>query len=309
MCFSAQLEFDFGEYVKMTGAEMDLEQFKEIFGAGVSDLSINIARGVELWFAHPKNAAELELRNLIVQRRAARIAYLDPLIQKQRDRLAEAEAKMATKPTKQAAKDLEIAPRQIKTLEGRKSLLQHWDPTARDDRIFPFDYAPIVMMVDGRPKVRLARYHCRQQGKPESIDKQMPGLYNARRDNIDRWWRKEFGKTHALMLTKTFYENVQREGKNAVLHFIPRPAALMLISCVYSVWTDPSGVRSLLSFAAVTDEPPEEVAAAGHDRMIINIQPQNVQKWLTPEGRSDEELQAILADRQKPYYEHEVLAA
>jgi putative SOS response-associated peptidase YedK len=83
----------------------------------------------------------------------------------------------------------------------------------------------------------------------------------------------------------------------------------MLIACVYSVWDEGPGGGSLLSFAAITDEPPAEVAAAGHDRMIISIQPENVDAWLTPEGRSDTELQAILSDRQNPYYEHAVMAA
>lgn len=310
MCFSAQIEMQFDEYVKMTGAEIDYDQFKEIYGAGVSDASIKPIRALDLRFARPKNAAELELRNLVMQLRAVRIAKLDEKIKEQRELLAAAQAKMATKPTKAAAKDLEVKPRNIKGFENRKELLQKWEPTVRDDRVYSFESAPIVMMVDGKPKVRLARYHCRQNGMPASIDKEKDGLYNARRNNLDRWWRNEFGSTHALLLVRSFYENVRdAENKNKLLHFTPNPAGLMLIACVYSVWQDPAGGRPLLSFAAVTDEPPPEVKAAGHDRMIINIQPENVHRWLTPEGRSDDELQAILSDRQRPYYAHEVLAA
>ncbi|HXS29373.1 MAG TPA: hypothetical protein VN755_00945, partial [Steroidobacteraceae bacterium] len=63
------------------------------------------------------------------------------------------------------------------------------------------------------------------------------------------------------------------------------------------------------SFAAITDEPPAEVAVTGHDRMIISIRPENVDRWLTPAGRSPQELQEILDDRRLPYYEHELLAA
>ena len=59
----------------------------------------------------------------------------------------------------------------------------------------------------------------------------------------------------------------------------------------------------------MTDEPPPEVAAAGHDRMIVSLKPENVEAWLTPQGRSTEELQAILSDRQAPYYEHVAVAA
>ena len=158
----------------------------------------------------------------------------------------------------------------------------------------------------GRNVLRLARYHCRQADKPSFYDRKFPGLYNARRDNIDKFWRKEFGSTHAV---ESFYENVDRDGKNAVLHFVPKPADTMLIACVYSGWTDAKSGEKLLSFAAVTDEPPAEVAAAGHDRMIVSIKPENMQSWLSPQGRSQDELQVILSDRQTPYYEHEVLAA
>jgi len=43
------------------------------------------------------------------------------------------------------------------------------------------------------------------------------------------------------------------------------------------------------------------VTAAAHDRPIIQIQPENVEVWLTPEGRSEEVLQAILSDRPLAY--------
>ena len=43
--------------------------------------------------------------------------------------------------------------------------------------------------------------------------------------------------------------------------------------------------------------------------MIVNLKPEHIAAWLTPAGRSLEELQGILSDRQAPFYEHEVLAA
>jgi putative SOS response-associated peptidase YedK len=82
----------------------------------------------------------------------------------------------------------------------------------------------------------------------------------------------------------------------------------MFIACLFAEWSDPKTGETLLSFAAVTDHPLEEVAAAGHDRMVIRLMPQNVDRWLTPNGRSDAELQAILSDRQPAYYEHRVAA-
>ncbi len=55
----------------------------------------------------------------------------------------------------------------------------------------------------------------------------------------------------------------------------------MLVACLWSHWTDPPGKEpDLLSSAAITDDPEPEVAAAGHDRTIINIKPEHVDAWL-----------------------------
>ena len=62
----------------------------------------------------------------------------------------------------------------------------------------------------------------------------------------------------------------------------------MLVACLWSRWTPPAGSDEpdLWSFAAVTDDPPPEVAAAGHDRCIVQLRPENVEAWLTPQGRT-----------------------
>jgi putative SOS response-associated peptidase YedK len=176
-----------------------------------------------------------------------------------------------------------------------------------DARIFPMSHAPLVMQDGERRVLRLARYHCRPAGHPADVDRRFPGLYNARRDNLGKFWRGQFGRTHGVMLVHSFFENVDRDGRNEILQFVPRPAGPMFVACLYSRWTGSDG-RNLLSFAAITDEPPDEVRAAGHDRMIVNLKPENVARWLMPEGRSEAELQQILTERQQPFYEHRIAA-
>jgi len=80
----------------------------------------------------------------------------------------------------------------------------------------------------------------------------------------------------------------------------------MLIACLWDHWSSPSAPE-LWSFAAVTDEPPE-IAATGHQRCIIAFREGNVREWLSPQGVSKERLEAILSDREAPYYEHRVAA-
>ena len=87
-----------------------------------------------------------------------------------------------------------------------------------------------------------------------------------------------------------------------MLEFRPKPEQDMVIACLWN--ESPDGDGHLLSFAAITDDPTPEVAAAGHDRTIIQIKPEHIDAWLTPEGRLPAELQAILDDRPTAYYQH-----
>lgn len=309
MCYSAQVQQAYLTYLKRTGAEMDLDQFLEIFGARVSDSSIRIPRAVERWFDSPANDKESRIKSCIDQYRSAEISRLEKEIFAQKKRLADAGRALSAKPTKAAAESKRIAGNKIEQALTRLERIKTEKPHPAEARIFPLHYAPIVMQAGDRRVLRLARYHCRKPGELESVDRRLPGLYNARRDSLGKYWRELFGRTHAVMLVESFFENVDREGRNQVLHFVPRPAGTLLIACLASEWRDKEGGAPLLSFAAITDEPPPEVAAAGHDRMIVSLRQENLDAWLKPAGRSAQELDALLADRESPYYEHEVMAA
>jgi putative SOS response-associated peptidase YedK len=309
MCYSAQIQAAYLAYLKRTGAEMDLDQFVEIFGARVSDSSIRIPRAVERWFDEPRNEQEARIKGFIDQYRNAENTKLEQEAFAQRKRLADADRALAAKPTKAAAESKRIATDKIEKALTRLDRLKATKPHPAEARIFPLHHAPIVLQEGDRRVIRLARYHCRKPGEPAFIDRKLPGLYNARRDSLGKYWKELFGVSHAIMLVESFFENVEREGKNAVLHFVPRPADTMFIACLAATWRDPKGGAPLLSFAAITDDPPPEVAAAGHDRMIVNLKPENLDTWLRPVGHTLDELQQVLADRQAPYYEHEVMAA
>jgi putative SOS response-associated peptidase YedK len=308
MCYSAQVAQDIKSLMRAFFAFADYEQMEQVFLERLTSKSIRILRGFETNFSDPRSPAERRIKDLIEQYRATKIMELEQEAFRQKKRLADADRKLKLKETKSALEERRISTARIEAALERLSLLKGTQPHEDDDRVFPMSYAPIIVNRGGQNSIVLARYHLRQPGQPASVDRKFPGLYNARRDNLERFWRDEFGHTHALMVVNSFYENVGREGRNVVLHFTPKPAHQMLVACLYSEWSDPKEGK-LLSFAAITDEPPDEIKAAGHDRCIINLREENVGAWLAPAGRSDEQLQAILSDRQKPYYEHEVMAA
>jgi putative SOS response-associated peptidase YedK len=315
MCYSAMVVQSLSKLRREFSADPNYQQLELLFSNRLHDKSIRISRGFEANFDQPQNPEETRIRELIEQYRAGQATKLEKELFEQRSRsvlagrqISEIEA-MGKAPTKKMLEDRRIGASKADQAQERLSSLRRVALEPDDNRIFPMTYAPIIIEEHGKRMIELARYHCRQANKPTFYDAKFPGLYNARRDNIEKFWRAEFGKTHALMVVESFFENVDREGKNAVLHFQPNPRGLMLIACLYSRWTDPKTGEVLLSFAAVTDDPPREVAAAGHDRIIANLQRCNVDAWLAPQDRSDTTLQAILSDRQTPFYEHEVQAA
>jgi putative SOS response-associated peptidase YedK len=164
------------------------------------------------------------------------------------------------------------------------------------------------VMDNGRKVIKPMRYQCRPEGKPASYDTKFPGTYNARRDNLEGgFWKGLFGRNHGILVVSRFYENVNQNGKNVVLEFDPRTGEDMLVACLWSRWTAP-GEPELLSFAAITDEPPPEVAAAGHDRCIVPIKAEHVDAWLNPHSTDIRALYKILDDRERPYYEHRLAA-
>lgn len=308
MCYSAMVESNLRSFWRQYQGVLSYATVQEIFQKRLTDSSIRIPKAFEANFDSPTSPNDTEIKRLIDQYRAASLTKLEIELFAQKKRHADAERALKSKVTKKAQEDFRISGNKIETALDRINGIKRPELRPTDSRIFPFWYAPILIHENGRAVVKLARYHLRQPRQPESVDRKYPGLYNARRDNIEKFWRNEFGVSHALMIVDSFYENVERDGKNAVLHFVPKPAEPMLVACLYGVW-NAGKEDELLSFAAITDEPPPEVAAAGHDRCIINLKPENVEKWLTPQGRSSAELQAILEDKQRPYYEHKLLAA
>lgn len=320
MCYSAQIRADHRAFVRMFGATMNIREFFELFyRRNEVGSEVKIPKAMELAFAEPQTPEEAKIKQLIDAFHESQETKLQQKLFKQRTRLAEAQRKLQEKETKKAREDLRIAPSKISQALADIADLKRTQVEDRDSRIFPLGYAPVLVVQDGKKVVLPMRYQCRPAGKPAFYDTEFPGTYNARRDKLERFWRGQFGYTHGVMVVNTFYENVKRhkmehrelrpgeEAENVVLEFNPRPTQDMLVACLWSRWTK-EGEPDLLSFAAITDEPPEEVAAAGHDRCIIPIRPENVDAWLNPDPNNLKALYDILDDRERPYYEH-LLAA
>lgn len=315
MCYSAQIWQSYQKYVRHFGADIDMDEFVRIYWLRQEGAKLKLGKAMDIAFAEPQSDEERKIHEMIRAFDAAETARLEQELFKQRKRLADAERTLAVKHTKAASESRRIATDKVAWIMGKLADLRRTETEARDARIYPGWYAPVMVQERGKRVVRPMRYQCRLAGKPAFFDRKFPGTYNARRDNLEGFWKGQFGVSHGIMVVNAFFENVSRhkaEGRelaprekeeNVVLEFRPNPQQDMLVACLWSRWSG-EGETDLLSFAAITDEPPAEVAAAGHDRCIIPIKPENVDAWLNPDRADLAAQYAILDDRERPYYEH-----
>lgn len=319
MCYSAQIIADYRKYVLRYGADVSLREFFELYWLRAQNPKVKIPKAMDAAFAEPRDDVEARIRELIGGFDAAQVQKFEQDLFAQRKRLNDAERTLQVKTTKKALEDQRIATSKIEWGLGKLAAIRRTNLIDEDSRIFPGWYAPVMVWENGRRVVKPMRYQCRPAGAPAFYDTKFPGTYNARRDNLEgTFWRKLFGYTHGVVVANAFFENVSRhtmehrelaageKEENVILEFRPKPTQDMLLACLWSRWEGEG--ETLLSFAAITDEPPAEVAAAGHDRCIIPIKPENVDAWLQAGPQDLAAMYAILDDRERPYYEHRLAA-
>jgi len=293
------------------GADISIQDYVRLYVRRSNGEKIKIPKGMDAAFANPKTEDEKLVLEMIQEFDSKRTTQLEQDLFKLKTRLAEAERKLQKKQTDSALKERDIASSKIAKTLAWLADLRRSDLKPKDSRIFPLSYASVMVWEQGKRVVKPMRYQCRPQGKPAFYDTKYPGTYNARRDNLEKFWHREFGYTHGVIAVNAFYENVEKEidgeNKNIVLEFKPEPQQEMWVACLWSHW-QVKGEQDLWSFAAITDEPPPEIAAAGHDRCIIPIKAENIDTWLNPDPKNLAAMYAILDDRERPYYEHRMAA-
>jgi putative SOS response-associated peptidase YedK len=319
MCYSAMIEAEFRKYIRKYGLDIDIRSFARLYEQRLRDKGIKIPRALDANFDDPQSPEEKRVKECIDEFRNMQEKEWEAGLFAQITRLNNAERALSQRETKRALEDKRISTSKIAWF--REKLAELNDPKARfqDFRIFPFWYGPVMVMDGGSMVLKLMRYHCRPAGKPASCDQKYDGLYNARRDSLERFWKQQFGNDHAVMVATGFYEMVAlhdfehrklRAGekpRSVTLFFNPRPEFEMNVACVWSEWQGKDG-ETLQSFAAVSDEPPAEIAASGHDRCVIPLKDGNVKVWLNPRGMDKQKLYSSLDDRERPYYEHKLAA-
>lgn len=327
MCYSAQIWGDFKKYLRLGGV-LNIKEFTRLAGwtrkkgtwVKVMPKAMRAAMEDDADGLIPPATSELA--------RAAEVEAASQItteIERLEERLAEAEAKLASpKPTKKAENDRRIASNKIVAAQKRLADLSGPAPADGVDRIWPGHFAPVLIRnpETGAREIVPMRYRCRLPGWSEADEVEKPGTYNARRDSLSTAWRRVFGVHHGVIGVHRFYESVllndlqgralvpgEREQKVEIM-FTPRTGEDLLVACLWTYTAEEGADQGFYSFAVITDHPPAEVASAGHDRCIVSLREDDLDAWLNPTTQAPAALQAILdrGEAVRPYFEHELAA-
>jgi putative SOS response-associated peptidase YedK len=296
MCYSSLLAKTYEEYVEMFRAPFDMGAFHQLYRQRELDLLLKIPAALDdiLIAVDPINGGNI--RESTRRWRAAcatesarldgEIFDLETIAPKNRT----AAQKEALKTAKSRRKRLGTA-LQTKSVEGDTY------------RIYPKYFAPVIIDQGGQRKTVPMRYRVLPRTGVEIPDQY--NLFNARRDSLmtARNWKSLFGRKHALFPFLRFYEWVITPAGKTEISFVPDGYPSMWAASLYEEYNHPQ-LGLIRSFAMVTDEPPPEVRAAGHDRCPVFIRESCIDAWLQLQGQTPAALDALLDERQPVYFSH-----
>ncbi|MBS0432717.1 MAG: SOS response-associated peptidase family protein [Proteobacteria bacterium] len=320
MPHSAHIWTDHREFEREFGAVLRFTHYEKFFRERIERGTWRkIPKGLKDAFANPRDEDERKLREIVGEGDAGEVRALELELFRLRTRIDHAERMLQKKTTEQiraqALGDRHNATGKLEAVQQRLDDLRRSEALEGDSRVHPGQYAPVMIVEDGRRTVIPMRYHCRLPGWTAIVERRYPDTCHARREDLGKRWSKLFGRRHGIMVVTSFREDVpkRREGRNesvpaeipetVPLDFAPHPPRALLVPCLwnYSLRSTPEE-RDIFSFAAITAEAPPGVAAAGHDRCLVSIKPEHLDAWLDPEPQDPQALHAILDDRDRPHF-------
>lgn len=296
MCYSILVETNLKKLERDFRAALDFASFEQAYRIRAHNLeAIKIPRAIDRAIAASDHPRAYSCQLLADQYYGDRRAQLAAKVQDQQAKVIDLQAKLAKRWSKTNQQLLDRALRVQAKAEADSASLD--GPSAlRDSQVFQYSYCPVITCRGGQNTISLMRY----QLKPRHATADAPSsinMFNARRDALltRPSWKPLFGKNHGLVLLNGFYEWVPHPdtGKSAIIRFAPDDGLGMWVPCLFDRWHGDG--YHIDSFAVITDEPPAEIAASGHDRCPIYPSWEHVDGWLA--GGSVAGSDKILASR------------
>jgi len=305
MCYSALVKEDFRKLEREYGATLDWNSFLTLVKQREFDWTLKVPDGLVQSLIAYDAPQSREIKEHANRFRVAERHRIESEIETVNAEISVLESAIKAKPTKTAQTKLDTKIRKLQKLQ--QSMAAPSVTTTGGYRIYPMYFAPVIIQEDKLRKIVPMRYRILP-----STGVEVPSQYNvfnARRDSLQcaRTWKPLFGHKHAIFPFERFFEWVARDGKKIEVSFTPEGYESMWAASLYEEYVSPE--QGLIrSFAMVTDEPPPEVSAAGHDRCPVFLEEGLIDKWLLPAAQSLERLDELLTHKQRTYYAHALAA-
>jgi len=127
--------------------------------------------------------------------------------------------------------------------------------------------------------------------------KELPTTFNARgAELLDKpFFREQLLRgQRCLVYLDSWYEFRGPRGKKEAYRFRQRDGGLLVWPGIWDDWTDRAAGQVVTSFTVLTTEPTELIRPY-HDRMALNLHPDNYRLWLSPTLREPEQVVALMA--------------
>lgn len=175
MYYSAQIRAEFRKYEREFGATLSISQYVRFFWERrKSGGWRKIAKAMKAAFADPHTEGEREIAAIIAEGDAEYERALEAELFQQKTRLTNAERSLESRPTRKAANDQRIATAKIAAARRNLDDLRRGELLPRDSRIYPGQYAPVMIAKDGKKLLVPMRYQCRLPGWTEAVNANTP---------------------------------------------------------------------------------------------------------------------------------------
>ena len=298
MCYSALVNRSLKAIAARHRAKIRDQAFVDLYTMRCKNPALKIPPGMDQGAIEIGGMAGKSIEKNIREFNRNEEQRTNQLLQDVNPEIAEIENRLKVIVTKTAEKELAVKRRKREKLLTRSTE----EPSGVNYRIYPFYFAPVVIDEgSGREIVPMRFRVLPRYGIEIPANK---NVFNARRDSLQvkRTWTPLFGATHALFPFERFYEWVLRDEKKIEISFSPDGYSDMWAASVYESCKTEFGV--LQSFAMCTDDPPAEVARAGHDRCPVFLIEELIDQWLQPKGKTWDELDGLLEKKQPTHYSH-----
>ncbi len=303
MCYSAMVREDLRKLEREYQAHLSWDDFIQLYRQRNLDFSLSIPPGMDAQLIALGGTPAKEIKLLCDRYRIEKRKRQEQELAATQSAIAELEQLLAAKVTKTNQKKLDAKNRALCKLQTGMAAPSVAAPGSY--RIYPYQFAPVIMQGGEQRLIVPMRFRV----LPRTGELPDYQLFNARRDQLQvrKTWKLLFGKQHAIFPFERFFEWVGPEDARREITFTPDGYESMWAASLYEECQSRE-LGLIRSFAMVTDEPPPEVAAAGHDRCPVFIDSALIDKWLQPAGQTLHQLDDLLAHKQPTYFSH-MLAA